>query len=192
MGLATSLAVMGATVALISCAKTGGGGAAAMTPEQKIARGRYISQISACNDCHTPGGLYGAPDTTRLLSGSELGWQGPWGVSYPRNLTPDPETGIGSWTEEQIMTAFRTGHRPDGSPLLPPMPWPMYAHLSDEDAAALAAYLKSIPPVKHKAPAVIPPGQPATGPMLTFPPPPEWDARNLPPPSSTPATPMTN
>lgn len=150
------------------------------TAADRIARGRYISLIAGCNDCHTPGTFYGMPDTTRLLSGTELGWKGPWGVSYPRNLTPDMETGIGSWTEEDIVTAVRTGHRPDGSPLLPPMPWPMYANLTDEDAHALAAYLKSIPPVKHKAPAVIPPDQKATGPILVFPPPPAWDGQNLP------------
>lgn len=154
--------------------------------EDRIARGRYVSLICACNDCHTPGGLYGAPDTTRLLSGSELGWQGPWGVSYPRNLTPDPETGIASWTEDDIVKAVRTGQRPDGSPLLPPMPWPMYANLNDEDAYALAAYLKSLPPVKHQVPAVVPPDQKPTGAMLSFPPPPAWDAQNLPAPSPPP------
>jgi hypothetical protein len=146
-----------------------------------------LSVITGCNDCHTPGSLYGAPDTTRLLGGSDLGWHGPWGVSYPRNLTPDPETGIGSWTEDDIIKAIRTGQRPDGSPLLPPMPWPNFAHLTDEDARALAVYLKSIPPVKHQVPASTPPAAKPTGPMLSFPPPPAWDAQNLPPPS--PATP---
>jgi len=155
----------------------------AMTAEQKIARGRYVSLICACNDCHTPGSFYGFPDTTRRLSGSELGWQGPWGISFPRNLTPDQATGIGSWSESDIVTAVRQGHRPNGTPLLPPMPWPMYANLSDDDAAALAAYLKSIPAVDHKVPDVIPPGGKSTGiAMLTIPPPPGWDGRNLPPP----------
>jgi mono/diheme cytochrome c family protein len=153
-----------------------------MTQEEKIARGRVISWSSGCNDCHTPGALYGAPDTTRLLSGSELGWQGPWGVSYPRNLTPDSTTGIATWTEDQIIAAFRTGHRPDGSVLLPPMPWPSFSRMSDEDAHALAVYIKSLPPVSHKAPDRIPPGGKLTGPVLTFPPPPAWDAQNLPPP----------
>jgi len=116
-----------------------------------------------------------------MLSGSELGWEGPWGVTYPRNLTTDAETGIGSWTEEQIVTAFRTGQRPDKSPLLPPMPWPAYAHMSDDDAYALAAYIKSLPPIRHQAPDRLPPGK-GKGPRLSFPPPPAWDAQNLPPP----------
>ena len=150
-----------------------------MTAAEKIARGRQISFSSACHDCHTPGGLYGNPDTTRMLSGSELGWEGPWGVSYPRNLTPDPETGIAGWSEEDIVTAFRTGHRPDKTPILPPMPWPVYGHMSDEDAYALAAFIKSVPAIRHRVPDVIPPGTPATGARLTFPPPPEWDGRHL-------------
>ena len=177
----TSLGALAAAAILVSCATTGGG-KTEMTPEQKIARGEGLSWSMGCNDCHTPGTFYGAPDTTRLLSGSELGWTGPWGTSYPRNLTPDPETGIPNWTEDQIVTAFRTGHRPDGSVLNPPMPWPAYSRTTDEDAHALAAYIKSLRPIKHQAPAVVPPGQPVTGGHLVFPPPPAWDAMNLPPP----------
>ncbi|HEU4725952.1 MAG TPA: cytochrome c [Candidatus Eisenbacteria bacterium] len=178
--VAISVAV--AAVAAFGCAKAPEPVKVEMTLEQKIARGKQISYTSACHDCHSPGGLYGAPDTTRMLSGSELGWEGPWGVSFPRNLTPDMETGIGSWSEEDIVTAIRTGIRPDHTPLMPPMPWPMYAHLSDEDAHALAAFLKSLPPVVHKMPDRIPPGTAATVARVTFPPPPAWDAQNLPKP----------
>jgi len=155
------------------------------TAEEKIARGKVIVYSSGCVDCHTPGTFYGTPDTTRMLSGSELGWQGPWGTTYPRNLTPHMETGIGSWTEEDIVTAVRMGHRPDKSPLLPPMPWPAYARMSDDDVYALAAYIKSLPPIEHEAPAVVPPGGKPTTPFLVFPPPPAWDSQNLPPPPGT-------
>jgi mono/diheme cytochrome c family protein len=155
-----------------------------MNAAELIARGKQISFSSACHDCHTPGGLYGNPDTQRMLSGSELGWEGPWGVTYPRNLTPDPETGIPDWTVEDIVAAFRTGHRPDRSPILPPMPWPVYGHMSDEDAYALAAFIKSFPPIRHKSPDRIPPGVSPTGARLTFPPPPEWDGRHLPKPAA--------
>jgi len=145
-----------------------------MTPEQRIAHGRYLSIIMGCNDCHTPGTLYGAPDTTRRLSGSELGWKGAWGISFPRNLTPD-STGIGSWTEEQIVVAIREGRRPDGSPVMPPMPWATYANMTNDDAYALAAYLKSLPAVKHENVALVPPGQKYKGSYLVFPPPSAWD-----------------
>jgi len=141
----------------------------------QVARGRYLVSIMGCGDCHTPASLYGKPDMSRMLSGSELGWKGPWGVSYPRNITPDKETGIGTWTEAQIVRAITRGQRPDGSALLPPMPWPELANLAPADARAIAAYLKTIPAVKHEAPKVIPPDQPATGAYLDFPPPPEWD-----------------
>lgn len=177
-----ALAVVSAAVATVSFTSA----APKRSKAELIARGRQVSWSSGCNDCHTPGGLYGAPDTTRMLSGSELGWEGPWGVTYPRNLTPDTETGIASWSEKDIIAAFRKGHRPDGSPILPPMPWTAYAYMSDDDAEALAAFLKSLPPVRHKVPDRIPPGTEATGARLTFPPPPAWDAKNLPaPPAAT-------
>ena len=173
------------SVALWSCmpaSQPGVAAPAAMTAGQKLERGRYLSVIMGCNDCHTPGSLYGAPDTTRMLAGSELGWRGPWGVSFARNLTSDTETGIGSWTEAQIVTAIREGRRPDGSPLLPPMPWPSFARMTDDDAYALAAFIKSLPAVRHVNLQQVPPGQKYAGAALTFPPPPAWDAINLPPP----------
>lgn len=150
-------------------------------PADLVARGEYLATITGCGDCHTPGTFYGAPDMSRKLSGSELGWQGPWGVSYARNLTPDKETGIGSWTDEQIITAIRQGRRPDGTPVLPPMPWPDFAAMTDDDVKAIVAFLRSVPPVHHAVPAVVPPGKPATGAYLTFPPPPAWDAPRTPP-----------
>lgn len=146
------------------------------TRAQKIERGRYLTEIMGCNDCHTPGFFYGSPDFSRQLSGSELGWKGPWGVSFPRNLTPDVETGLGRWSEAQIVNALRTGVRPDGTVLLPPMPWPNYVKLSDDDAYAIAAFLKSLTPVSHRAPALVSPGAEFAGPHLAFPAPPAWDA----------------
>jgi mono/diheme cytochrome c family protein len=154
--------------------------AAAVDP---VARGKYLSIVCNCIDCHTPGTLYGAPDTTRALSGSDLGWEGPWGVTYARNLTPDMETGIGKYTADDIVRALRTGRRLDGSPMLPPMPWPNAAQMNDEDIQALAAYLKSLPAVSHKVPDRLSPGSKAPA-KLTFPPPPAWDGKNLPAPAT--------
>jgi mono/diheme cytochrome c family protein len=149
--------------------------------KKMIARGEYLAGIMSCNDCHTPGTFYGAPDASRRLSGSELGWQGPWGVTYPRNLTPDMETGLGKWSEKDIIKALRTGMRPDGSILQPPMPWTNFVKLSDDDVMALAMYIKSLPPVSHKVPDRILPGQPVTGAVMVIPPPPAWDAPKTPP-----------
>ena len=142
-----------------------------------VVRGRYLVTIMSCNDCHTPGYFYGAPDTTRRLSGSDIGWVGPWGVVHARNLTPDSTTGIGTWTIDQIVTALRTGNTPDGTQLAPIMPWMNYADILDQDdAVAIASYLKSLPPVVHKNLDRIPPGQKPTGALITMPPPPAWDA----------------
>ena len=74
------------------------------------------------------------------------------------------------------MKAFRTGVKNDGRPVLPPMPWQDFSALTEADAHAIAAYLMSVPPVKHKVPDVVPPGTPYTGAIIEFPPPPEWDA----------------
>jgi len=160
-----------------SGAATGANTTSSMTPVQ---RGEVVAYASGCHDCHTPGALYGAPNFERLLSGSELGWQGPWGVTYARNLTPDPETGIGTWTDEEIVRALRSGVRKDGSPIMPPMPWQNFARMSPEDMTALIAYLRSIPPVKHVAPDRVAPGAKPKGPVLSFPPPPAWDAPTAP------------
>ncbi len=151
-----------------------------MDQAAKVKRGAYLTAIAGCTDCHTPGFFYNATDSTRLLSGSELGWQGPWGVTYARNLTPDNETGIGAWSEAEIVTAIRTGRRPDGSTILPPMPWVDFAYLTDDDAYAIAAYLKSIPPVVHKVPDRLPPGAKGTGSIIVWPPPSAWDAPRSP------------
>jgi hypothetical protein len=92
-------------------------------------------------------------DMSKFLGGSDVGFVVPeLGYFWGPNLTPDKETGLGNWSEAQILTALRTGTRPDGRKLAPMMPWMAYAKLSDEDAKAIVAYLKSLPPISNKAP----------------------------------------
>lgn len=152
-----------------------------------VERGKYLVTISGCNDCHTPwkmGEKGPEPDMSRMLSGHPAGmelppaptveggwmavgsatmtaWAGPWGVSYALNLTPDEETGIGAWDDAMFVKAMRSGlHLGAGRPILPPMPWPNLAQASDQDLAAIFAYLKSIPPIKNQVPdaiVVVPP-----------------------------------
>ena len=81
--------------------------------EAQIERGRYLVNLGLCHDCHTPGYFLGKPDMTQYLGGSDVGLSLPTGVFVGRNLTPDKETGLGSWTKEQIITAFAGGKRPD-------------------------------------------------------------------------------
>jgi len=145
-----------------------------------IARGRYLVTIAACNDCHTPfkiGPQGPQPDMTRMLSGHPAGahlspppkleggdwvfvgsgtntaFAGPWGVSYAPNLTPDETSGLGAWTEETFVQAMRTGrHWGRSRPIMPPMPWASYGHMTDEDLRAVFAYLRSIPPIHNLVP----------------------------------------
>lgn len=134
--------------------------------EGSVARGRYLVQIMDCGGCHTGGALVGQPDPKRYLAGSDIGFAGPWGVAYPSNLTPDSETGLAAWTDEQIIQAIRAGKGRDGQQLAPIMPWASYAALTDRDARAIVAYLRSIAPVKFAAPPNARPGGKPPAPYL--------------------------
>jgi mono/diheme cytochrome c family protein len=136
-----------------------------------LARGQYLATVMDCGGCHTPGAMIGKPDESRRLAGSDIGFGlGPGaaeGVVYPRNLTPDRETGLGAWTDDQIIRSIRAGQSRDGRVLVPVMPWPSYAALTIPDARALVAYLRSIPAVKFDVPANVKPGERPVKPYLT-------------------------
>jgi hypothetical protein len=86
-------------------------------------------------------------------TGSFTAWSGPWGISYTANLTPDPETGLGNYTEEQFVVTIREGKKQGrGRALLPPMPWQVIANFSDEDLKSIYAYLRTVKPIKNKVP----------------------------------------
>lgn len=125
----------------------------AQAADPQIERGKYLVQVGGCNDCHTPGNFLGHPDMDRYLGGSDVGFGIPGsGVFVPPNLTPDKATGLGNWSAQQIVTAITTGQRPDGRVLAPAMPWRGLSVLTKPDALAIAAYLKSLPPVTNKVP----------------------------------------
>lgn len=133
---------------------------AAIADDAQLARGEYLVTMGGCTDCHTQGYLLGKPDETKYLGGSDVGFEIPGlGVFVGRNITPDKETGIGNWTAEQIVTAIQTGQRPDGRELAPIMPWQALAKLTPEDAAAIAAFLKSVKPVSNAVPGPFKPGE---------------------------------
>ena len=145
----------------------------------RVERGKYLVSIAGCHDCHTPFkmGEHGPePDMSRMLSGHPNGFKvttppkgdeawswhgaatntafaGPWGVSFAMNLTPDELTGIGSWTEDIFIKAIRTGkHWGQSRPILPPMPWPVYRNMTDEDLKSVFAYLRTIPAIDNEIP----------------------------------------
>ena len=153
----------------------------------RVKRGEYLVNTSGCHDCHTPwkmGPNGPEPDMTRMLSGhpetmqlttppvtsgtwvwsaaaTNTAFAGPWGISYTMNLTPDRNTGLGIWTEDMFVTAIRTGrHMGVSRPINPPMPWPAYRNMNDEDLKSIYAYLRTIPPVVNHIPDYQPP--PAT------------------------------
>ncbi len=153
--------------------------------EDRAARGRRLVTLGGCNDCHTPlkmGQNGPEPDMARMLSGhpermalppapalppgpwmfvaagTMTAWSGPWGVSYTANLTPDPETGLGRWTERDFIETMRTGrHMGRGRQILPPMPVQNLGQLPDEDLRDIFAYLRTIPAVRNQVPEPVPP-----------------------------------
>ena len=160
------------------------GGASSSAKASQIARGKYLVDIMGCHDCHTPMKLGpNGPewDMTRALSGhpeqlvmppapvqqapwmaslamTMTAWNGPWGTSFTRNLTPDKETGLGDWTVEEFIATMKTGReRGKGRPVMPPMPVQNLKALSDPDIRALFAYLQSIPAIKNRTPQPIEP-----------------------------------
>jgi hypothetical protein len=155
--------------------------------DKEIERGKQFVTEGNCDYCHTPlietkeGPV---PDMRRRLSGhpqdaeiprlpdAEAGspewieflgtldtteWAGPWGLVFSKNITPDPGTGIGKWTEEIFIGTMRSGKHIDlKRDILPPMPWQDYAGLSDGDLKSIFAYLMTVPPVKNAVPKPVP------------------------------------
>jgi mono/diheme cytochrome c family protein len=161
----------------------------APTAEQIAARGRYLVGVMGCSDCHTPGSLAGMPDATKMLGGSDVSFFLPgMGYFYPPNLTSDA-TGLAAWTPAQIVTAIRTGVRPDGRKLAPIMPWMGYANLTDDDANAMAAYLKTLPAVMNQVPAPIAADQTPPGPAMGLVAPADFRLIGAPPPPPPPTPP---
>lgn len=158
---------------------------AAASADARVERGRFMVTLGGCHDCHTPvkmGANGPEPDMSRMLSGhpQELvlppapvlppgpwvatvagtmtAWSGPWGTSFTANLTPDDETGLGRWTEQDFVAALKTGrHQGRGREILPPMPWQNLAQLPEEELGAIWAYLRTVPPVRNQVPAPIAP-----------------------------------
>lgn len=122
--------------------------------ETLLERGRYLmNSIVACGNCHTPQTPEG-PVPGRELAG-QLVIKTPQFTAYAPNITPDIETGIGSWSDAEITTAIRDGRRPDGTMIGPPMPFEYYRDISDADVRAMVAYLRSVPAVKSSVPRSI-------------------------------------
>lgn len=152
--------------------KGGTAGPGAAPGGDPVARGRFLAEVLGCVDCHTPRTRDGKREPALLMAGHRAGdpvppawteahgtqgigmlvstagtaYSGPWGITYARNLTPDPVTGIGNWNEEAFVYILREGT------LKPPMPNLLYGNLSDDDLKAIFAWLRTLPAVKNLVP----------------------------------------
>ena len=119
--------------------------AADSTPEL-IARGQYVFGAAGGCACHT------VPGARQLNAGGTKFDLSVFGVVYTPNITPDAETGIGKWTDPQVINAIRRGERPDGARLFPIHPYKYFANVADDEIEALVAYLRSVRPVRSIVP----------------------------------------
>lgn len=178
-GLMMAALVMSACAPQQDEPAAGSAGGPSVDEAAQVARGEYLVTVLGCNDCHTPfkmGPAGPEPDMSRMLSGhpedlvmpdppklpegpwtvlssfTNTAFAGPWGVSYSANLTPDP-SGLSAWSADIFIAAMRTGkHWGVSRNILPPMPWPWFSKLTDEDLRAIFAYLTTIPPVSNQVP----------------------------------------
>ena len=155
--LAAAITVLAVTITLTTMAAEA---------DPMVARGRYLVQIAGCNDCHTPDYMFkaGAVDESLWLTGSSLGWNGPWGTTYPPNLRLTAQR----MTEDEWLVFAPAPRRP-------PMPWFALRDMSQDDVRAIYRYLKHLGPAGQPAPAALPPGVDPKGPVFRAPEPPPAD-----------------
>jgi mono/diheme cytochrome c family protein len=132
-----------------------GASAAAMAQSAPVERGRYlVTTIMACGNSHTPRDADGRPVAGKELSGGGIGFDVPPYAGRAANITPDKDTGIGTWTDDEIKRAITHGERPNkgpnaGKPLAPMMAANFFKALLPSDLDAIVAYLRSVPPVRN-------------------------------------------
>jgi cytochrome c553 len=134
-----------------------------------VERGRYLVGITGCHDCHSPKVSGMTPDMSRALSGRPsttpvpsaakdevhasldlTAWTGPWGQTVASNLTPEPTTGLGTrYNEKSFIQTMRTGKKPNGTAIQPPMPSEVYQNMTDDDLRAIWLYLQTVKPIRN-------------------------------------------
>ena len=146
-------------VALSACGKPATESLTAST-QSLIERGRYLSVIGGCNDCHTAGYALkaGKLDEQEWLLGDRVGWQGPWGTTYPANL----RLYFQKISETDWLKVART------TQMRPPMPWFELQQMTDEDLRAIYRFTRSLGAAGEPAPAYLPPGTEAPAPKFQF------------------------
>lgn len=151
IGLAILIALAGAT-------------SVAAADEPSVERGRYLIVISGCNDCHTDGWLASAGQTPedQWLTGSGLGWRGPWGTTYPANI----RITMDAFDEDDwVAIAKEIEYRP-------PMPWWGLRAMTETDLRSIYRFIKQLGEPGEMAPTYVPPDQEPKTPYVLFPSPP--------------------
>ena len=120
--------------------------------KEPVKRGFYLATIGHCMECHTPM-VNGHRDFKNSLGSGGERFEGPWGATVARNITPHKDHGIGAWTDEEVRRAITHGVRKDGTKLRPPMGFAWYAGMTDADLNAIVAYLRTIPARAGGAPS---------------------------------------
>jgi mono/diheme cytochrome c family protein len=131
-------ALLGILVGGLAVSPAGAQGPATSDP---VARGKYVFGATGGCGCHT--------EKDRPLNSGGRKYEGPFGTVYSTNITPDRQTGIGGWTDDQIITAIRLGRRPNDERLVPVHPYTVFNGMAEEDLRAVVAYLRSLPPVNR-------------------------------------------
>ncbi len=140
-----ALSVAGAALLVLALQSAAGA-------ETLLERGTYLVRgVVACGNCHSTWGDAGPRADMEMAGGNPI-MEKDGKTAFTSNITPDDETGIGRWTDEQIIIAIRDGKRPDGSIIGPPMPFGLYRHMSDRDVEAIVAYLHTVKPIKNQVP----------------------------------------
>lgn len=148
-----------ALAALSSLVLAGQAHAATDNDARAIERGRYLAKVGGCNDCHTPGYMpaEGKVPEKLWLTGTSLGFQGPWGTTYPANL----RLTMNQMSESQWLLRAR-------QPMRPPMPWFSLKEMTDKDLIALYRYVRFLGPAGEPAPMAAGPGQAVATPYIEF------------------------
>jgi mono/diheme cytochrome c family protein len=117
--------------------------------DDRVTYGAYLAKLAHCMQCHTPIGKDGRRDYTNSMGAGGLSVDFAWGSRRSANITPDLATGIGGWSDEQIITAISHGIRNDGGLLSPIMPWRYFAGMRHEDLTAIVSWLRTLKPVAN-------------------------------------------
>lgn len=151
--------------AALAAASTAPAAESAGADARSVERGRYLAWVAGCNDCHTPGYAItgGRVPESQWLIGDRLGWRGPWGTTYPRNL----RLFMAGLSEDQWVRTARTAQ------FRPPMPWFALRDMTEPDLRSLYWFVRGLGPGGDQVPDYVPPDRDPIGPVVLFPMPPK-------------------